>query len=116
RSADDSSLLHWRPEKDMRTGPLAGVAAVLALAGSSTPARVSAAGPVACEALKQVPIAGGTLISAESVQAGAFTPPNAPNASAAAVFQPLPAFCRVTARLTPPHHPELRVAVSMPHS
>jgi hypothetical protein len=37
-------------EKDMKTGPLAGVIAVLALGGSGTPTRVVAAGPIACEA------------------------------------------------------------------
>jgi feruloyl esterase len=100
----------------MRTKALAGIVAVLAISGSGAPARVAAAAPVACEALKQVPLPGGTLLSAESVQAGAFAPPNATNASAAAVFKTLPAFCRVTARLTPTPDSDIRVEGWLPLS
>jgi feruloyl esterase len=63
-----------------------------------------------------VPLAGGTLLSAESVQAGAFTPPNAPNAAAAGVFKTLPAFCRVTAKLTPTTDSDIRIEVWLPQS
>ena len=42
---------------------------------------------MACESLRQVSLANGTLLSAESVQAGAFTPPNPPNANAANTFK-----------------------------
>src|SRR5476651_832426 len=100
----------------MKTGPLAGVIAVLALGGSGTPTRVVAAGPIACEALSQVPIADGTLISAESVRAGGFMPPVAPNASAGGAFNTLPAFCRVIARLTPTPDSDIRVEVWLPQS
>src|SRR4029453_14217889 len=74
------------------------------------------AGPIACEALRQVPIANGTLIAAESVQAGGFVPPAAPNASAAGGFRPPPAFCRVIARLTPTPDSDIRVEVWLPQS
>ena len=99
----------------MRIGPLAGVVAVLALGGSDTP-RVAAAEPIACEALARVPLAGGTIVSAESVRAGGFTPPTAPNASAAGTFRTLPAFCRVTARLTPTPDSDIRIEVWLPQS
>ena len=99
----------------MRIGPLAGVVAVLALGGSGT-TRVAAAEPIACEALARVPLAGGTIVSAESVQAGGFTPPTAPNASAAGTFRTLPAFCRVTARLTPTPDSDIRIEVWLPRS
>ena len=100
----------------MKTGPLAGVIAVLAIGGSGTPTRIAAAAPIACEALSQLPMAGATLIAAESVPAGGFTPPAAPNATAAAVFKTLPAFCRVTARLTPTPDSDIRVEVWLPQS
>ena len=96
--------------------PLAGVVAVLTVSGSGAPARVAAAAPIACEALKQVALADGTLLSAESVQAGAFVPPGASNPNAAAVFKTLPAFCRVTARLTPTPDSDIRVEVWLPQS
>ena len=44
----------------MRIGSLAGVVAVLAFGGSDT-TRVAAAGPIACEALAQVPLTNGTV-------------------------------------------------------
>src|SRR4029078_2090105 len=100
---------------DMRIGPLAGVVAVLALGGSGT-TRVAAAEPIACEALARVPLAGGAIVSAESVQAGRFTPPTAPNASAAGTLRTLPAFCRVTARLTPTPDSDIRIEVWLPRS
>ena len=100
----------------MKTGPLAGVIAVLALGGAGTPTRIVAAAPIACEALSHVPLAGGTLISAESVPVGAFVSPNAANAAGAAAFKTLPAFCRVTARLTPTPDSDIRVEVWLPQS
>src|SRR5580765_8517014 len=99
----------------MRIGSLAGVVAVLALGGFDT-TRVAAAEPIACEALARVPLAGGTIVSAESLQAGGFTPPTAPNATAAGTFKTLPAFCRVTARLTPTPDSDIRVEVWLPRS
>ena len=80
----------------MRIGLLLGVVAAFAIGGSDTPLRLVAAVPIACESLVQVPLTNGTLISAESVQAGAFTPPGQVNAAAANAFKTLPAFCRVT--------------------
>jgi len=99
----------------MRIARLAGVVAVLACGGSDT-TRVAAAAPIACDALAKVPLAGGTILSAESVQAGGFTPPAPPNAPAAATFRTLPAFCRVTARLTPTPDSDIRVEVWLPQS
>ena len=95
---------------------LVGVVAVLTLGASSTPAPVAAAGPIACEALGQVPLTNGSVTAAQGVQAGAFTPPAAPNASAAAAFAALPAFCRVTARLTPTPDSDIRVEIWLPMS
>ena len=100
----------------MRIGRTVAVAAVLACAGPGTAPRIAAAGPIACEALRQVPLTKGTLISAESIAAGGFTPPGPANAAAAAVFSSLPSFCRVVARLTPTPDSDIRVEVWLPQS
>src|SRR5258708_7463618 len=88
-------------ESGMKIGRFLGVAAILAFSGSSAPARVSAAAPIACEALGRLPLANGSVTSAQSVPAGGFTLPTPANGPAASAFTTLPAFCRVTARLTP---------------
>lgn len=99
----------------MKVGLLVAVVAVLAFGASEMPARVAAAGPLACASLGQLPLTNATVISAEVVQAGAFTPPPGPaNASAASAFSTLPAFCRVTVRLTPTPDSDIRVEVWLP--
>src|SRR6185312_6822473 len=93
----------------MKIGSLIGVAAALGLSAAGAPPRLAAAAPTACEALAQTSMTNATILSAESVQAGAFTPPGSANASAAASYRTLPAFCRVTARLTPSADSDIRV-------
>jgi feruloyl esterase len=70
--------------------------------------------PIACEALAQLTVANGRVLSSESVPAGSFAPPNAANANAAAAFKTLPAFCRVTLALTPSSDSDIRVEVWLP--
>jgi feruloyl esterase len=70
--------------------------------------------PVACESLAQTRIANGRVLSAEPVQPGAFTPPGAASANAAAAFAAVPAFCRVTLQLTPSSDSDIRVEVWLP--
>jgi feruloyl esterase len=60
------------------------------------------------------PLTNGAIVSAESVRAGGFTPQPPPNASAAEAFRTLPAFCRVTARLTPTPDSDIRIEVWLP--
>src|SRR5471030_2575992 len=98
----------------MRIGPPIAVVAVLAFGGSDAAPRVAAAGPIACESLRQIPLTNGMMISAESVQAGAFTPPAPANAAAVGAFKTLPAFCRVTARLTPTPDSDIRIEIWLP--
>ena len=98
----------------MKVGLFVTVVAALALGAFDAPARVRAAEPIACDALARVPIANGTVLSAESVPAGGFKAPGSTNASAAAVFSALPPFCRVTARLTPTPDSDIRVEVWLP--
>ena len=77
---------------------------------------MAAAAPIPCAALGQVPLTNATVVSAEPVPAGGFTPSGPDNASAAAAFKTLPAFCRVTARLTPTPDSDIRVEVWLPLS
>jgi len=96
----------------MRIASLVCMLGVLGFGSDATP-RVAAAAPIACEALGQMKIVNGTVLSAETVQAGAFTPPNAtPNAANA--YKTVPAFCRVTAKLTPSSDSDIRVEFWLP--
>jgi feruloyl esterase len=91
-------------------------AAGIALLGAVTLGTLNAAAPlpIACESLAQTKVANGRVLSAEPVGAGAFTPPNAANANAAAAFNTVPAFCRVTLQLTPSSDSDIRVEVWLP--
>src|SRR5262245_38114792 len=100
----------------MKTRRLIGVVVVLACSGFGAPVRRVAATSLPCEALTQVALTNATVISSQSVQAGAFTPPSPANASAAAVFATMPAFCRVVAKLTPTPDSDIRVEVWLPRS
>ena len=99
----------------MRIRSLIGVLAALALEGPGTMPRLAAA-PLACESLGQVALTNGKVLSVETVQAGAFTPPTPANAAPAAVYKTVPAFCRVTAQLTPTPDSDIRVDVWLPVS
>jgi feruloyl esterase len=100
----------------MKTVPLIGIVGMLAFGGFAPADRVTAAAPIACEALRQVALTNGTLISAEPVPAGGFVPPTSANPPAANPYAALPAFCRVTARLTPSSDSDIRVEVWLPLS
>jgi Tannase and feruloyl esterase len=91
------------------------IAAVIAIVVGLAP-RVTDAAPVARESMGQVKLSNGAVLSAESVPAGGFTPPNATNAAAASAFASLPAFCRVTLKLTPSADSDIRVEVWLPLS
>ena len=94
------------------------IAALLVLLGTATLDASNAAtpAPIACESLAQAKVANGRVLSAESVQAGAFVPPNATNPNAAAAFKAVPAFCRVSLQLTPSSDSDIRVEVWLPQS
>jgi len=61
-------------------------------------------------------VRNGQVLSAASVPAGAFAPPNATNATAAEAFKTLPGFCRVSLKLTPSADSDIRVEVWLPQS
>lgn len=77
--------------------------------GAETPAQPTSA-QVSCESLQGVPIAGGTIISAQSIPAGDYTPPGQTVAKTA-----LPAFCRVLAAMTPTPDSRINVEVWLPN-
>jgi feruloyl esterase len=95
---------------------IVGVVVVLACAGSGTTARSVAAAAIACEDLGRVALTNGTLLTAQSVAAGAFTPGPAAGAYAASAFATTPAFCRVVAKLTPTPDSDIRVEIWLPQS
>jgi Tannase and feruloyl esterase len=76
-----------------------------ALAFSSTPAVAQT-----CEKLANLKLANTTITAAQSVAAGAFTPPT----GSAAPFKELPAFCRVTGVIKPTTDSDIRFEVWMP--
>ena len=62
----------------------------------------------ACAAIKDLKIEDTTITSAESVPAGSFTAPNSKS------YANLPAFCRVTATLSPVHDSAIRIEMWLP--
>ena len=91
------------------------IRALIALVVVMAPRGVGAA-PIACESMRQVKLSNGSVLTAEQVASGAFTPPNAGNAAAAAAFTSVPAFCRLTLKLTPSADSDIRVEVWLPLS
>ena len=68
--------------------------------------------PAACESLASLSLPYTTITSAQSVAAGAFTPPR--GAGNADAFKNLPAFCRVTATVKPTSDSNIKMEVWMP--
>ena len=76
-----------------------------------------ASGTHSCEGLEQLELLGARILSAQTVAAGAFTPP--PNLSPRIAGDPsfykmLPAFCRVVAEATPSGDSSIKIEVWMP--
>lgn len=94
----------------MRTYTIAIAAVLGVLAG---PERTLAATP--CEGLSDLKLSLATVTGATVVSAGAFAPPGPARAGGPArVFTTLPAFCRVTATLTPSSDSDIKIEVWMP--
>jgi feruloyl esterase len=96
----------------MRPAPLICFATLLLIA----PAALAAS----CEELAALKLADTTITAAQSVAAGAFTPPAAPpgkgKGGGANAFAGLPAFCRVAFTARPSPDSEIRVELWMPAS
>ena len=69
-----------------------------------------------CESLTTLKLPNTTITSAESVGAGAFTPPGPAAPAAAKAFGTLPAFCRVAATLKPSSDSDIKIEVWLPAS
>jgi feruloyl esterase len=95
----------------MRTNQLACLTIALGLLAWFAPASRAAS----CESLASTSLSNATITSAQTVAAGAFTlPAGAPPSTAQ--FGQLPAFCRITATLTPTPDSDIRIEVWMPAS
>jgi Tannase and feruloyl esterase len=72
--------------------------------------------PDACPALKTLKLPNTKITRAEQVAAGAFTRPPSPSGLSGApnAFKKLPAFCRVSATLTPSPDSDIKIEVWMP--
>lgn len=74
-------------------------------------------GGSACENLSKLSSPNVTINSAETVAAGAFTPPTTPGPPPnMALFKSLPPFCRVMATLTPSSDSDIKIEVWLPIS
>jgi len=72
-----------------------------------------------CDSLSKLSLPHVTITGAQEVAAGAFTPPPAPPGPGQpnpALFKSLPAFCRVTATLTPSADSDIKIEVWLPSS
>jgi feruloyl esterase len=67
-----------------------------------------------CESLVSLKLPNAKITSANTVAAGAFTPPAPAGPVAAAQFSTLPAFCRVAATLTPSSDSDIKVEIWLP--
>jgi feruloyl esterase len=95
----------------LATARLLTIAAALAFVLVDAPAASAAS----CESLASLKLTNVTVTSAESVAAGAFTPPAAGGGRGGGPqFKDVPAFCRVAATLTPTKESEIKVEVWLP--
>jgi feruloyl esterase len=71
-----------------------------------------------CDNLSKLSLPNVTITSAQSVAAGAFTPPPAPGPFGPnmALFHGLPAFCRISATLTPSSDSDIKIELWLPSS
>ena len=85
------------------------VAFLIAMGGLGAIARATSGHAAeACVSLKDLKVENTTITAAESVPAGTFTAPNSKS------YANLPAFCRVTATLSPVHDSAIRIEMWLP--
>ncbi len=87
---------------------------LLALLATSWIATIPSAAAASCESIAALDLPNGKITSAKPVAAGAFVPPGgggppAGGSGGPAVFKSVPAFCRVTAALTPTPAADLNI-------
>ena len=82
---------------------------LIAMGGVAAIARASSGHAAeACASLKDLKVENTTITAAESVPAGTFTAPNSKS------YANLPAFCRVTATISPVHDSTIRIEMWLP--
>ena len=98
----------------------AGISTVLVMAGLFQTVRVQTAGGRSCESVAALTLPNTTVTSAQTVGAGAFTPPAAGrgrgNGLPANPYARLPAFCRVAATSRPSSDSDIKIEVWLPAS
>src|SRR5438445_9574987 len=112
--ASARNVLKRRREFVMRKMILAVVSAALLSRGAY--GQDAASGTHSCGDLAQLELLGARILSAETVAAGAFTPPNASPLVAGnpSFYKTLPAFCRVVVEATPSADSSIKIEVWMP--
>ena len=71
--------------------------------------------PSSCAALAHLSLPDTKILLAQQVEAGKFSPPEPPqNPADTHIYQSLPAFCRVVARVAPTSDSDIKVEVWMP--
>ena len=97
---------------------IAVVGIVFTPGGSQEVIAAQAAQAAACDRLMAVSLPNTTITGAEAVAAGGFTPPGGggrpPSAAQMRTYGELPAFCRVSATLTPSADSDIKVEVWLP--
>src|SRR5437016_2046119 len=90
-----------------------GIRLAVGIAIAALSVRVETATPTSCEKLAALVVPQATITSAEIVAAGAFKAPGRGGRGADA-YNALPAFCRVSATLTPSADSDIKVEVWLP--
>src|SRR5437660_5144387 len=112
--ASARNVLKRRREFVMRKMILAVVSAALLSRGAY--GQNAASGTHSCEDLAKLELLGARILSAQTVAAGAFTPPNvSPRAGGdSSFYKMVPAFCRVVAEAAPSADSSIKIEVWMP--
>lgn len=95
---------------------ISGVAGIFFLAGTASGQNLSSA-PQSCEKLSQLTLSKAKVVSAQTVEAGAFPPPTAMSpwlAGSPDLYKSLGAFCRVVVEATPSADSSIKIEVWMP--
>ena len=77
-------------------------------------AAIPAAAAASCESLAALALKDGSVTTADTVAAGAFTQPGGRGGKGANPYANLPAFCRVAATLKPSNDSEIKIEVWLP--
>lgn len=95
---------------------ISGVAVIFFLAGTASGRNLSPV-PQSCEKLSQLTLSKAKVVSAQTVEAGAFPPPTAMSswlAGSPELYKSLGAFCRVVVEATPSADSLIKIEVWMP--